>query len=84
MTASAKCENMGAERKETANPRPDGDAILMSEVAGGSEHALREQSIAAESSRADILAVIFLFLPFEVIKSSPISIKSPLCVVVFF
>ena len=41
MIAAAKCENMDTERIETAAPPPDGDAILMSEVAGGSEHALR-------------------------------------------
>lgn len=41
MSAAAKCENMDTVRKETAGPQPDGDAILMSEVAGGSEHALR-------------------------------------------
>ena len=52
-------------------------------TATGSEHALREQSIAAESSRADILAVILFFLFLIAITRSPIFIKSPLCVELF-
>ena len=52
-------------------------------TATGSEHALREQSIAAESSRADILAVILFFLFLIAITRSPIFIESPLCVELF-
>ena len=41
MAVAAKIENMNSGRKETERTFPDPDAILMTEVAGGSEHALR-------------------------------------------
>ena len=41
MAVAAKIEIMNSGRKETERAFPDPDAILMTEVAGGSEHALR-------------------------------------------